>query len=168
LFIDDGDILTGAGTGAALDACLHLVGRVWGAKASEAIARQMTMPPRRGGTQPQIIDTAVMVSRSSNSFADVMAYAVEHITEPFDVDGLARRALMSRRTFDRHFREVAGMSATQWLLQQRVFHAQRLLKESDEPIDDIARKAGFANGIALRRYFHRFLGMTLLQYRVQG
>lgn len=166
LFIDDGDIVTGAATGAALDACLHLVGRLWGARASAAIARRMTMPPRRGGTQAQVIDTTPVVARLSKILADVMAYAVEHITEPFDVDDLARRALMSRRTFDRRFREVAGMSAMQWLIRQRVLHARRLLTESREPIDDIARKAGFANGIALRRYFHRFLGMSPLQYRL--
>ena len=166
LFIDDGDIVTGAATGAALDACLHLVGRLWGAKASAAVARRMTMPPRRGGTQPQIIETTPTVARPSNMLADVMTYAVEHITEPFDVNDLARKALMSRRTFDRHFREVAGMSAVQWLLRQRVLHARRLLTESSELIEDIARKVGFANGIALRRYFHRFLGMSPLQYRL--
>lgn len=165
LFIDDGDIVTAAGTGAALDACLQLVGRLWGAKAATAIAQRMTMPPRRVGTGSQVIDKPPVIPRSSATLCEVMAFAVEHIAEPFDVDDLARRALMSRRTFDRHFREVAGMSAMQWLLQQRIFRAQRLVEESDEQIEDIARRAGFTNGIALRRYFHRYLGISPLQYR---
>ena len=167
LFIDDGDIVTGAGTGAALDACLHLVARLWGVKASAAIARRMTMPPRREGTRAQVIDTGLRLPQSPEPFASVMAYAVEHIAQPLDVDELASKALMSRRTFDRHFREAAGMSAKQWIIQQRVLRAQRLLEECDEPIDDIARHAGFTHGVALRRYFHRYLGMSPRQYRLE-
>lgn len=166
LFIDDGDIVTGAGTGAALDACLHLVARLWGARASAAIARRMAMPPRRNGAQPQNLGGVLPLPQPVEKFADVMAYAVEHIAEPVDVDLLARKALMSRRTFDRQFRGVAGISPMQWLLHQRVLFAQRLLEESEQPIDSIARQAGFANGIALRRHFQRHLGVSPLRYRL--
>src|SRR6202012_4144943 len=113
----------------------------------------------------QLIVIPSLAPRSSAPFADVLNFAVEHIAEPFDVTDLARRARMSRRTFDRHFREVAGMSAMQWLLQQRVFRAQQLLEQSDEPIEDIARHAGFTNGVALRRYFRRYLAVSPLQDR---
>lgn len=166
LFIDDGDIITGAGTGAALDACLHLVARQWGAKASAAIARRMAMPPRRNGAQAQQWERGLPLPRPVEKFADVMAFAVEHIAEPVDVDDLARKAMMSRRSFDRQFRSVAGISAKQWLLHQRVLFAQRLLEESEQPIDSIARQAGFANGIALRRHFQRHLGISPLRYRL--
>jgi transcriptional regulator GlxA family with amidase domain len=167
LFIDDGDIVTAAGTGAALDACLHLVTRLWGAKASAAIARRMAMPPRRGGDLPQVIDDALPVPQPAAELTEVMAFAVEHINEPVDVDDLARRAMMSRRTFDRRFRQVAGVSALQWLLYQRVLLAQRLLEESELSIDDIARRAGFHNGITLRRHFRRQVGISPAQYRVK-
>jgi transcriptional regulator GlxA family with amidase domain len=165
LFIDEGDIVTAAGTGAALDACLELVGRLWGLKAEMAIAQRMTMPPRRAGTRSQIINIPPVMSRSSTAFCEAMDFAVEHIAEPLDVDDLAHRALMSRRTFDRHFRHATGMSVTQWLLQQRVLRAQRLLEKSDDQVEDIARRAGFTNGISLRRYFDRYLGVSPVQYR---
>lgn len=168
LFIDDGDILTGAGTGAALDACLHLVARKWGAKASAAIAARMAMPPRRNGAQSQIVDGVLPRPQPVDKFADVMAFAVKHIAEPLDVDDLARKALMSRRTFDRQFRVVAGMSAMQWLLYQRVLYAQRLLEEGEQPIDAIARQAGFGSGITLRRHFRRHLRTSPLRYRLDA
>jgi transcriptional regulator GlxA family with amidase domain len=85
LFIDDGDIITGAGTGAALDACLHLVSRLWGAKASSTIATCLAMPPRRNGSQAQVIDGLLPFPQPVEKFADVMAFAVEHIAEPVDV-----------------------------------------------------------------------------------
>ena len=166
LFIDDGDIITGAGTGAALDACLHLVTRKWGARASAAIAARMAMPPRRSGAEAQIVDGVLPVPHPVEKFAEVMAFAVKHIAEPVDIDDLARKAMMSRRTFDRQFRAVAGVSALQWLLHQRVLFAQRLLEEGEQPIDTIAQQAGFANGIALRRNFRRYLGTSPLRYRL--
>lgn len=167
LFVDDGDIVTAAGTGAALDACLHLVARLWGAKASSAIARRMAMPPRRNGTQAQFVEGAFPLPQPSEDIADVMAFAVEHIADPLEVDDLARKAMMSRRTFDRRFRGASGISAMRWLLQQRVLLAQRLLEESDLPIDEIARRAGFTNGITLRRHFRRYLGASPLQHRIK-
>jgi len=168
LFIDDGDVITSAGTGAALDACLHLVSRTWGAKASAAISRRMAMPPRRQGAQAQSLQGELPLPRPVEKFADVMAFAVEHIADPVDVDLLARKAMMSRRTFDRQFRCVAGISPMQWLLHQRVLFAQRLLEESDQPIDSIARQSGFTNGIALRRHFQRHLGTSPLRYRLNA
>jgi transcriptional regulator GlxA family with amidase domain len=168
LFVDDGDIITGAGTGAALDACLHLVARQWGARASAAIAHRMAMPPRRSGAQPQILDTVLPKPEPGKAFSDIMSHVVKNIAKPIDVNALARRAMMSRRSFDRQFRAVTGMSALQWVLQQRVLYAQRLLEDSDASIDAIAQGAGFANGIALRRHFRRQVGMSPLQYRLSA
>ncbi|OBA63096.1 hypothetical protein A5647_06275 [Mycobacterium sp. 1100029.7] len=167
LFADDGDIITAAGTGAALDACLHLIERIWDRQTATAIARQMIMAPRRAGTRPQLLYTAPSSTSSSARLSDVMAFAMDHIAEPFGVDELAGRARMSRRTFDRHFRDVAGMSATEWLGWQRVFRAQRLLVEGVEPIEDVARHSGFPTGLSLRRHFYRYIGVSPQHYRLQ-
>lgn len=126
------------------------------------------MPPRRNGGQAQVVDSVLPPPHPAENFAEVMAFAVEHIAEPVDVDDLARRALMSRRTFDRQFRGVTGMSPLQWLLHQRVLVAQRLLEESDQSVDVVARSVGFGNGIALRRHFHRQVGLSPHQYRVRA
>jgi transcriptional regulator GlxA family with amidase domain len=167
LFADDGDVVTAGGTGAALDACLHLVERVRDRHTATAIARRMLTAPRRAGTRPQLLYTAPSSTGSSARLSDVMAFAMDHITEPLGIDELAQRARMSRRSFDRHFRDIAGMSATRWLSWQRVFRAQQLLRDSGEPIEDIAHRAGFASGLSLRRQFHRHLGVSPQDYRLR-
>jgi transcriptional regulator GlxA family with amidase domain len=75
--------------------------------------------------------------------------------------------MMSRRTFDRRFHGVADVSPLQWLLYQRVLISQRLLEESELSIDYIARRAGFRNGVALRRHFRRQVGTSPLHYRMK-
>ncbi len=165
LYVDEGDIVTSAGTAAGLDACLHLVRRAWGSEAAAAIARRMVTPPHRGGTQAQYIDQPVPEPAAGDDLAEVMTYVLEHLDEPLDVGVLAARANLSRRQFDRRFRSRTGSSPLQWLLQQRITHAQRLLEQTDLTVDSIARHVGLSGAVSLRPGFHRLVGVSPQQYR---
>jgi transcriptional regulator GlxA family with amidase domain len=165
LFVDDGDIVTSAGTAAGLDACLHVVRRGWGARAATAIARRMVVPPQRSGGQAQFIDQPIPQVRADTDLSETLEYIIEHLAEPLDVDVLARRSHLSRRTFDRRFRALTGSSPLQWLLHQRILHARRLLEDTDLPVDTVARRVGLANAISLRPHFHRVLGVSPQRYR---
>ncbi len=165
LYVDDGDILTSAGTAAGIDACLHLVRREFGAEAAAAIARRMVVPPHRAGGQAQYVEAPVVSSERAGPFDDVMAYAIAHLDEDVTVEDLAERVFMSRRSFDRRFRDVCGTSPLQWLLHQRVLRAQQLLETTDLGIDVVAGKVGFSSGIALRPHFRRMVGVAPQAYR---
>ncbi|WP_433385263.1 helix-turn-helix domain-containing protein [Actinoplanes sp. CA-142083] len=78
---------------------------------------------------------------------------------------MAAAAHVSRRTFDRRFREAAGCSPLQWLLHQRVLHAQDLLSGTDLTVDAVARASGFRDGVAMRPHFRRILGVSPQSYR---
>lgn len=165
LYVDDGDVVTSAGTAAGLDACLHVVRREFGADAAAAIARRMVVPPHRTGGQAQYVEHPVPADVEGDRFAEVLAYAAAHLDEDLDVDELAARALTSRRTFDRRFREATGSSPLQWLLAQRVLRAQELLETTDLPVDEVARRCGFASAVALRPHFRRAVGVAPREYR---
>lgn len=164
LYVDEGSIVTSAGTAAGIDACLHLVRRRFGAQAAAAIARRMVVPPQRTGGQAQYIEHAV--PQVPDSLSDVLSHAIRNLHDPdLDVNALAARALMSRRSFDRRFRELTGTSPLQWLLAQRIMQAQRLLETTDLGIDAVARQVGFASGVALRPHFRRVVGVAPQTYR---
>lgn len=165
LFIDEDDVITSAGCAAGLDACLHVVRRIWGTRAATAIARRMVVAPQRSGGQAQYIDQPLPETHGRDDLSEVMSYALEHLAEQLDVTKLARRAHLSRRTFDRRFRALTGISPLQWLLHQRVLHAQRLLEDTGLPIDAVARQVGLANAVSLRPHFHRLVGVSPQQYR---
>ena len=78
---------------------------------------------------------------------------------------LARRAAMSRRNFTRHFRQATGTSFKQWLLSQRLAHAQRMLETTDVPVEAVAQAAGFGSAISLRQHFRVHLQSTPTAYR---
>ncbi len=165
LFVDHGDVLTSAGSAAGIDACLHLVRRLWGAAAGNAIARQMVVPPQRLGGQAQFIEHPIPARADDDGVADSLAYALAHLGDDLDIDALAERAHLSRRSFDRRFRLLTGSSPGQWLLHQRVRHAQDLLESTDLTVDAIARRVGLAAGVSLRPAFRRIVGTTPQAYR---
>ncbi|MGB3486074.1 MAG: helix-turn-helix domain-containing protein [Mycobacterium sp.] len=164
LFVDDGNLITSAGTAAGIDACLHLVRREIGSAATNAIARRMVVPPQRDGGQRQYIEQPIPV-RHSEGFAPQLDWIMQNLQHPHTVASLAARAHMSARTFARRFVEETGRTPMQWVTDQRVLYARRLLEETGLDIDRIADKAGFGTATLLRHHFRRVIGITPSDYR---
>jgi transcriptional regulator GlxA family with amidase domain len=164
LFVDDGNLITSAGTAAGIDACLHLVRRELGSEVTNTIARRMVVPPQRDGGQRQYIDQPIPV-RCSDGFAPHLDWILTNLDKPHTVATLAKLANMSARTFARRFVEETGRTPMQWVTDQRVLYARRLLEESDLDIDHVADKSGFGTATLLRHHFRRVIGVTPSDYR---
>lgn len=164
LFVQDGRIVTGAGTAAGIDAALHIVRTELGASAANVVARRMVVPPQRDGGQSQFIQTPVAECRS-DSFAAVTEWMLEHLDEELTVDRLARTALMSPRTFARKFRAETGTTPNAWLNRQRLLRAQQLLEETELSLEEIARETGFGAAAVMRHHFVKVLQTTPTGYR---
>lgn len=164
LYVQDGSIITSAGTAAGIDACLHLVRTELGATAATSIARSMVVPPHRAGGQAQFIDRPISVTQC-DTLEHVLVWLDEHLDEEHSVSALAARAHMSERTFARRFKAETGTTPAAWLAAQRVLRAQTLLEESDLSIESIARETGFGQAVLLRHHFQRALGTSPAAYR---
>ena len=166
LYVVDGQVMTSAGTAAAIDLCLHLVRLDHGADAANALARRMVVPPHRDGGQAQYVQAPVPVRADEHDpFRDTLDWAIQHLDEPLTVEVLARRAAMSPRTFARRFVGATGTTPLQWLLRQRVLLAQRLLETIDDPIERVADRCGFGTAAGMRVHFQRQVGTNPTAYR---
>jgi transcriptional regulator GlxA family with amidase domain len=165
LWSDLGDIVTSAGVAAALDCCLHLVRRDFGSREATELARTLVTAPHRSGSQAQYIPIAVPEDADDDPIEHAMVWARTHLGDPIDLDGWAAVALMSRRTFTRHFRDRTGSSPQQWLLHQRADRARLLLESTADTMDRIAAETGFATAVSLRHHFHRILGTSPAAHR---
>jgi len=165
LYVDDGDILTSAGSAASIDLCLHVVRCDYGSERASQVARQMVVPPQRDGGQAQFIDTPFPGPVRSDLFADTITWAQEHLHEPLSVGDLAVRSAMSPRTFARRFVAATGTTPHRWLQGQRVRRAQRLLEVTDLPIDLVAQGSGFCTAGNLRKHFGRLVHTSPQAYR---
>lgn len=165
LYVDEGRVITSAGTASGIDACLHLLRVEHGADVANAVARRMVVPPHRDGGQAQYVEAPVPLQRhpGTEELAGVLDWAVQHLAETLSVDALAARAHMSPRTFARRFREVTGATPHRWLLGQRIAHAQRLL-ERGTSVEEVARRTGFGSAATLRTQFARERGTSPSAY----
>ena len=164
LFVDDGDLITSAGTAAGIDACLHLVRKEQGTRVANGIARRMVVPPHRDGGQAQYVVQPVAPA-CDGSLQDLLEWLRAHLDQPVTVRQLAARANLSERTFARRFVADTGTTPQRWLIGQRILLAQQLLEESDETVDAIADHTGFGNATALRHHFRLWRGTTPNAYR---
>ena len=137
LYVDEGSILTSAGSAAGIDLCLHIVRRDYGAEIANHVARRLVMPPHRDGGQAQYVQNPIR-SEASGGLAPVLQWAQAHLGKVLRVDDLAQTAAMSPRTFARRFRQETGTTPHQWLVHQRLVAAQRRLEKTGETIDQIA------------------------------
>nr|WP_100549841.1 MULTISPECIES: DJ-1/PfpI family protein [unclassified Pseudomonas] len=131
LYVADDNVITSAGTVAAIDCCLHLLRQRHGADVANRIARMLVTPPHRQGGQAQYIEQPVPQLPSESRLPEVLAWAREHLHDALSLDALAEVAHMSRRTFTRRFREATGTTFIKWLNSERVARAQQLLRISE-------------------------------------
>ena len=166
LFVQDGRIITSAGTAAGIDASLHLLRLELGAEMAGRIARRMVVPPQRDGGQAQYVDRPIPIV-PSESLAVVADWAVQHLREELSVEQLAEHAHMSARTFARRFKSEFGATPAAWMARQRIVRAQRMLERTDLGVERIAEESGFGSAAVLRQNFSRALGTTPTAYRAR-
>ncbi|AEW98393.1 GlxA family transcriptional regulator [Streptantibioticus cattleyicolor] len=164
LFVDDGDILTAAGSAAALDLGLHIVRRDHGAEIANAVSRRLVFAAHRDGGQRQFIERPVP-DIPDESLAPVLAWAQRRLDTPLTVDDLAARAAVSRATLHRRFRSQLGTTPLAWLTGERLTLACRLIERGESRVDVVARRSGLGTAAHLRTVMRRGTGLTPSEYR---
>ena len=167
LYLDDSGIVTSAGTAASLDCCLHLLREWFGTETANRVARRLLLAPHRAGGQAQFIEQPMPASSGDARLQALLEWLQSHLAEPHSIDSLAQRAVMSRRSFTRHFQQATGASVLQWLHHQRLASACRLLECTRRSVEAIAADTGFQSAMNLRLKFKAAFGMTPVGYRRQ-
>jgi AraC family transcriptional activator FtrA len=164
LYVDEGSILTSAGSAAGIDLCLHVVRTDYGAEIANQVARRLVVPPHRDGGQAQYVREPIR-NRDTTGLAPTLEWAVGRLRHGLSVADLARRAGMSMRTFARRFVDETGTTPHRWLTHQRLIAAQRRLEVTAESIDRVAEAVGFETAETLRFHFRRAFGVSPTSYR---
>jgi AraC family transcriptional activator FtrA len=166
LYVDEGDILTSAGSAAGLDLGLHLIRRDFGSKAANIVARRLVVPPHRDGGQAQLIQRPVPDAFESSRLSPILDRMRADLAREHTVKALADAAGMSSRTFLRRFEAATGTTPARWLLAERLARARDLLETTPAGVEQIAHAVGLG-AAALRRHFRARFAITPRAYRVR-
>jgi len=164
LYVDQGQIITSAGSAAGLDMLLHLVRRDFGAKVGNLVAQRLVVPPHREGGQAQFVPRP-MAPDEAGRLAKLLDWVRTHPALPHNLTSMAAAAAMSPRTLQRQFRDSTGLAPSEWLIRERVAIAKELLESAATPLSRIAELAGFGSEESLRRHFRRIVATSPGAYR---
>ncbi len=167
LYIDEGNVLTSAGSAAGIDLGLHLIRRDFGWSAANSVARRLVVAPHREGGQAQFVERAVPVPHEAARLSPLIARLADDLATAHTVASLAQAAGMSERTFLRRFEAATGATPARWLTAARVARAKALLEETALSLDEIAAATGFGTAAGLRHHFARSTGLTPSAYRTR-
>jgi AraC family transcriptional activator FtrA len=163
LYVDEGQLLTSAGSAAAIDLSLHLIRRDYGPQIANQVARRAVVPTHRDGGQAQFIPAPL--PEQGAALGKLLEWMRRHLDEPLSLGVLAERARMSERTLLRRFEEATGCSPKQWLINERLARARELLEGSDLAVEQVADACGFGSADTLRHHFRRSLKLSPARYR---
>ncbi|MFZ7172315.1 GlxA family transcriptional regulator [Avibacterium avium] len=155
IYVEDGKVMTSAGTAAGLDCCLAIVRRIYGVKIANQLARMLVISPHREGGQAQFIERPVARKSASENINELLQHIQQNLTQDYCINDLAQRLNMSRSTFTRHFRQATGMAFTEWLIEIRLQQARILLESTDLEIERLAAQVGFHSATAFRQHFKK-------------
>jgi AraC-like DNA-binding protein/PAS domain-containing protein len=128
----------------ATDAAIHARPRISilrNAPMAESLA------PNRGGLSP---------ARTHR----ICEYINSNLGQNISLEALAEMAGLSTHHFARAFKQTVGMPPHYYVLQRRIEHAQRMIRNTDLPMSEIALSAGFSDQSHLARHFRRLTGMS--------
>ncbi|UEP37335.1 transcriptional regulator FtrA [Burkholderia ambifaria] len=165
LYVDEGQIVTSAGSAAGLDMLLHLVRRDHGGAIANRVAQRLVLPPHRDGGQAQFVPRPVAPG-GGDRLAKLIDWMRAHAADPHTLASLAAQAAMSTRTLQRQFADATGMSPLMWLIRERVNIAKDMLETHPAlSLAQIAARSGFGSEESLRRHFRRVAATSPAAYR---
>lgn len=165
LYVDEGSVLTSAGSAAGLDMGLHIIRSDYGVDHANAVARRLVLPAQRDGGQRQFLTSPVAKLRGGR-IAPLLDHVRETLQEGWPVTRMATEAGLSERTLARRFKEATGQTPLGWLTATRVAQAATLLETSDDPLTRIAETCGFGSIESFRAEFRRQHGIAPSRYRL--
>lgn len=145
LFVEDGRILTSAGSASALDVALHVISKIRDDYFSHKIARELVVFKRRTGLSPQHSLHLRFRNHYHRGIHCVQDFLELNIHQPVSIHQLAEMANMSERNFSRIFRREVQLTVFEYINRLRRQVASELIKNPDFSKRQIANQVGLTS-----------------------
>lgn len=156
LIVRDGGVTTAGAAMAQMDLMLSLVARLAGASLAARCSRYLLMDERRSQSRYMALS---YLAAADDHVARAEAWARGRLDQDLRVADLAAAAGLTPRTFARRVERAAGLSPVRFLQRMRIEAATDLIETTRLPVEEIARRVGYADPSALRRIMQRDGGL---------
>ena len=165
LFVDEGDLLSCAGSTAAIDLGLYLVTRHCGAAKANQAVRHMMLQGMRPSSLPQPHFVADLAKVTDARVHQAVHFMEQRLDDPPSMDAVARYVGCSTRQLERAFAAALGIAPAAFQRQLRTHYACWMLENSPRSITEIAFDCGFSDAAHFSREFRNAFAASPRQYR---
>lgn len=165
IFIRDGGIYTSAGVTSGMDLALALVEEDLGKRISLTVARWLVLFLKRPGGQSQFSAPLAVQQAEREPLRELQRFVLENLDADLSVPALAARVGMSPRNFTRVFAREIGRTPARFVEEARIEAVRRALEDTEDGLEGIAARCGFASAEVLRRAFQRLVRVAPNDYR---
>lgn len=157
-------------TGASVEPILELMQKLTQATIHQRMWLLMQLLNTMGeGTERRYItsapDQSAYNESDENRLTKVYLYTLNNFTKTIALKDVAKLVYMVPNAFCRYFKQRTHKSYFTFLMEVRIRHACKLLKEHDYSIVVVCYESGFSNLSNFNRHFKLLVGKTPLQYR---
>ncbi|MWV47255.1 response regulator [Paenibacillus sp. HJL G12] len=108
---------------------------------------------------------AIRSDISHKTIREILRYIHDHFTDDLSIQGLSEKFFLSPNYLCHLFKKEVGENFIEYVSNQRIQYACKLLAETNDPIKQIGDKCGFNDYFYFTRIFKRITNMTPTQYR---
>jgi transcriptional regulator GlxA family with amidase domain len=159
IFVVDRDRLTCSGGASSAHLAAHLVEKHVGLSAAQKSLQIMMIEGPLHGDEPQPA-TPVDLKAADPAVRKALLHMTQNVAAPLNVEEIARRIGLSRRSLERRFESDINESPGEAYLSVRLAQACLLLARTDRTIAEIAASTGFCDASHFGRSFKRRHGIT--------
>lgn len=168
LFVVDRDVFTCCGGTAALDMMLHFVREAFGVRLAQAVAEQFIYPRIRGEEEDQRTAIQNRYAVASPRLAQIIGIMEATLEEPIPLRELAQQVGISTRQIERLFKEQLGTGPSMFYLQKRLERARTMLRQTLQPIREVAVECGFGSTAHFSHAYKKAFGLPPTRERANA
>lgn len=165
LFVDEGDLITCAGSTAAIDLGLYLISRHCGRDRAQQAVRHMMLSGMRAPTRPQAHFREHLPEGVSARVLKAVQFMEQQLDHPPTLAAIARYVGISARQIERAFKRELGFAPMKYQRLLRLGYGRWMIDNSGESITRIALDCGFSDGAHFSREFRSHFGSPPSAYQ---
>lgn len=131
-------------------------------KLYEKLVRLLTLMMEESGSHSLKSDHQ---AAAQTKLTDIKKYIDEHFTEKIYLDSLSERFYINKYYLTRLFKKQFGASINHYIIYQRITLAKRLLRFTDDSIENVSRECGIDDPGYFTRLFKKIEGITPGEFR---
>ncbi|MFC1883164.1 GlxA family transcriptional regulator [Thermodesulfobacteriota bacterium] len=166
LITEDDNLFCSGASNACLDLSLYLVEKFYGRDITVKLAKSYVQDMDRNFQAPYSV-FKFQKNHNDESIKKAQNWIEKNFVKKFNVEELAAKFGMGRRTFERHFKACTGDSPLYYTQRNRVEAAKALLEKNNKTLEEVSYEVGYEDTGFFREIFKKHVGLCPKTYQAK-